>query len=277
MRALTFGLLLFFGQAFAQDCSCTGQSQDPIENGGDGAPLLWQSMERLYRSGSASWYCYERRVINRSDRDVTDVFWKVAGFEKSLIPKHDDRCDANPFAEGYQQPHPKGRLYFSVGGEFYPTAVYAPQHGFEDSKTASARILPAKDTPDLISVIEVSDRRSGAKGSIRFASSVRTSVKGTDFEYKLSSSGSEPVIVYWYIPLTEEFRNLKMSRNEPTALEPGAPVRRLTHSSDPVGWTAAAVQIFDRDRRWLATGIASAYCSLNGKAEPLLEQPTPRQ
>jgi hypothetical protein len=55
--------------------------------GGTGVPLVWQSLQRLLDSGSDNqhiWRCYERRITNKSDRDVTDVFWKVAGFERDF-------------------------------------------------------------------------------------------------------------------------------------------------------------------------------------------------
>jgi hypothetical protein len=66
-------------------------------------------------------------------------------------------------------------------------------------------------------------------------------------------------------------KSLEMNRSHPVTAATGEPVRRSARSSDPVGWTAAAVQIFDFDHRWLATGRASVYWSLKGKAEPLLE------
>src|SRR5262249_5813682 len=107
-----FIFLLLVAQAFAQSppkCECTGSSSDPPLEGGDGKPLNWHSLKRLYmpeNNNAAAWYCFERQVDNKSDRDVTDVYWKVgAGFEKDEIPKQDHRCDAAPF-EGEKKPHP---------------------------------------------------------------------------------------------------------------------------------------------------------------------------
>src|SRR5690242_6880811 len=98
MRIILMFLLLV-AQAFAQSppkCECTGSSSDPPLEGGDGKPLNWHSLKRLYmpeNNNAAAWYCFERGVENKSDRDVTDVYWKVAGFEKNEIAKQDSSCD----------------------------------------------------------------------------------------------------------------------------------------------------------------------------------------
>lgn len=213
-----------------------------------------------------------RRVDNKSDRDVTDIFWKVAGFERDVVPKQDSICDATPL-EGEEKPHPEGPLYYSTGPRFYDTTVYAPKGGFK----GAGKISAAKSTPELDSVIGVANRYSGGKTDIGFRASVKPSGDKSEFEYEVTSSGPEKLLVYWYIPLTDDFKPLNISRSAPITPMPGQAVRRSVRSSDPVGWTAATVQIFDYDHRWLATGIASVYCSMKGKAETLLEQPGPKE
>jgi len=89
---------------------------------------------------------------------------------------------------------------------------------------------------------------------------VTPSGEGNRFDYEVTSSATDKVLVYWYVPLTDDFK-LDMDRSHPLTAARGEPVRRSARSSDPVGWTAAAVQIFDFDRRWLATGRASVYCT----------------
>ncbi len=263
--------LMFVAPVFGQSptCSCTGTSNDPPLEGGDSKPLLWHSLKRLYMEGSnnsAAWYCFERRVDNKSDRDVTDVSWKVAGFEKDEIQKRDSTCDATAL-EGEKQPHPKGPLNYNVGDKPYNTSVYAPQDGFGG---AAAQVLKPESTPALTSEIEILDPIRKTKAKIIFHASVKPSNEGNRFDYEVISSANAKVLVYWYVPLTESFR-LDMDKSHPLTAAQGETVTRSARSSDPIGWTAATVQIFDFDRRWLATGRASVYCSLKGKAEPLLE------
>jgi hypothetical protein len=250
-------------------------------------PLLWQSVERvLQRSSPTSdaWYCYERQVSNKTDRDVTDIFWKVAGFEKDLILKQRTLCDTVTLPGNLKQPHPEGPLYYSIGTRSYPTVVYSPQNGYSlayspqsGKPNLSAKIVAPRGTPDLSSVIEVSDRAAATTTQIRLASSVHAKDRGNQFDYELTSSGPNKFVVYWFVPLTNEFNSLEMNRKSPAFLVPGATMHRSALSSDPIGWTQATVQIFDNNNRWLATGIASVYCSINGKPEPPLAQPEPRQ
>jgi hypothetical protein len=278
MRAFAFGFLIFVGPLFA-DCSCTGKSTDAIYNGGDGQPLLWKSMQRLLQGGSPRnpLYCYERQVENKSDRDVTDVFWKVAGFEKDLIPRKDFRCDASSLFGNLKHPDPTGPLYYNVSSKPYGTTSYSPEGGYP---TASARIFSKPEgTPELTSTIQVTVRPTVGRptaSTVSFRSSVRTLGRENQFEYELITSGSDKLLVYWNVPLTADFRTLEMGRNSLISLVPGAKVQKSARSVDPIGWTPAAVQIFDYQRRWLGTGIAAVYCSVNGKPEPPLEQPQPR-
>jgi hypothetical protein len=277
MRIALLAVLVCAGHMCAADCSCTGKG-DAEQHGGNSVPLRWQSIERLLDPGSSynpPWYCFEHRVFNDSASEVTDIFWKIARFERDSIPKHEDRCAVYMSQGDLQKPLPSGRMYYSVGVRYYDTTVYAPQGSGESSK--SARITMPKGTPELISVIEVSNRRSGLTSSIRFASSVRTESKVGTFEYGLSTSGTEKLLVYWYVPLTADFKALAMNSTSTITAIPGETVRRTVRSPDAVGWMPATVQIFDYDRHWLATGVASAYCSLQGKEQPFLPQPNPRQ
>lgn len=270
-------LILFFLVSVAQlcaqtagTCSCTGVSSNTPLEGGDGKPLHWRSLKRLVtpeNNDSTAWYCFERRVDNNSDRDVTDVFWKVAGFEKDEIPEQDSRCDAATL-QGEKKPHPQGPLYYNVGDQPYKTSAYAPEDGFED---ATAKVMKPVGTPELTSEIEISDPVKKTKAKITFRSSVTPSPEGNRFDYEVTSSASVKVLVFWYVPLTDDFRSLEMNRTHPLTAAPKETQRRSARSSDPVGWTAASVQIFDFDRRWIATGRASVYCSQRGQTEPLIE------
>jgi len=158
-------------------------------------------------------------------------------------------------------------LNYNVGDKPYNTSVYAPQDGFGG---AAAQVLKPESTPALTSEIEILDPIRKTKAKIIFHASVKPSNEGNRFDYEVISSANAKVLVYWYVPLTESFR-LDMDKSHPLTAAQGETVTRSARSSDPIGWTAATVQIFDFDRRWLATGRASVYCSLKGKAEPLLE------
>jgi hypothetical protein len=82
----------------------------------------------------------------------------------------------------------------------------------------------------------------------------------------MSSSGNVKVLVYWYVPSSPDFESLEISRGAPATVVAGTNAQYSVRSKDPIGWTAAAVQIFDYHEKWLATGIATVYCSLQGKA-----------
>lgn len=276
MRLAILSALLFVGQVFAADCSCTGKSDEEV-HGGNRDPLRWQSIVRLMDSGSAfnpPWNCFEHRVFNDSENEVTDIFWKVAKFEEDSIPKKDNRCQVYIGEGSIQKPLAEGLLYYSVGKRSYDTRVYAAQHRGEGAK---AEILIPRSTPELSSVIEVSNRWTGVKSSIRFQSSVRHSNNLNEFEYGVTTSGSEKLLVYWYVPLTKGFEPMRMDKSSTITAIPGETVRRTARSSDSAGWVLAPVQVFDYGLRWLATGVASAYCSIKGGAQPLLPQPNPRQ
>lgn len=279
MRVFVVGFLVFVSSLFA-DCPCPGQSNGPIFNGGDGQPLLWQSLQRLMQPGSSRnepLHCYERQVANKSDRDVTDVFWRVAGFERLLIPGRSAICDTSPLFGQLKQPDPQGPLYYNVSAKPYATTAYSPIGGFPN---VAATIFPKPEgTPDLTSTIQVAVRAPIGRptfSTLSFRSSVRTTGGKNQFGYEVMTSGSDKLLVFWNVPLTADFKTLEMNRNTPISVVPGSKVQRTAQSSDQIGWTPAAVQIFDYDNQWLATGIAAVYCSVNGKPEPLREQPRPR-
>jgi len=263
--------LIFAGSVYGQSapsCSCTNTSSDPTLEGGNGDPLRWHSVKHLYmpaEPNSPAWFCFERRVENKSDATVTDILWSVAGFERDEIPKQDSRCDATPL-EGEELPHPKGPLNYGAGTKFYPTSVYAPKGGFQQ---AAGTVSKPTSTPELNSLIEITDPATGKPARIAFRSSVVPSGEDNRFRYEVTSSAAEKLLVFWYVPLTPEFKSLEMSGKIPLTAAPGVPVQRAARSSDPVGWTAASVRIADVNGRWLGTGIASVYCSLKGEVEPL--------
>jgi len=166
---------------------------------------------------------------------------------------------------GEQKPDPRGPLYYSVGARHFSTEIYAPEAGF-----GTAKASVSGKSPELESSIEVTDPLTKKPVRVSFRASVAASETGHQFKYEITSFASDKLLVYWYVPMTADFKTLEMGRIPVTAA-PHEAITRSARSGDAVGWTTAQVQIFDFDKRWLATGVASAYCSLKGKAEPLLE------
>src|ERR1700730_18103254 len=92
--AATFGVLVVAlgAVSVAQIPNCNCPTQTPAlysNNGGDATPLDW--FFRSYdnpqpQNPQQKMICYVRQVHNRSARDVADVWWTVAHFERDLIP-----------------------------------------------------------------------------------------------------------------------------------------------------------------------------------------------
>src|SRR5206468_1908706 len=126
--------------------------------------------------------------------------------------------------------------------------------------------------------ISISDPLKKTAAKIVFRASVTEAAGGKHrFDYSVTSSANDKVLVYWYVPLTEDFSSLEMTRDHPLTAAPNDTVHKSAVSGDPVGWSAATVQVFDFDRRWLATGTASVYSSLKGQAEKPLEPASGKQ
>jgi len=86
--------------------------------------------------------------------------------------------------------------------------------------------------------------------------------------------GGMKYAVYWYIPLTPDFMRLKINLNNPITAATGDTSKYSIESTDQIGWAPALVQVLDDSlKHWLATGVASAYCSLRGKTEPVRQLP----
>src|SRR4029077_19337613 len=102
--------------------------------------------------------------------------------------------------------------------------------------------------------VEVTDPLSKKPVRVSFRASVEPSGKGHRFKYEVTSFASDKLRVYWYVPMTEEFKSLEMG-SIPVTAAPRELVTRSAQSGDPVAWTTAQVQIYDFDKRWLATGF----------------------
>lgn len=188
---------------------CTGKSPDPPYRGGDQNPLTWFSLERLEQTGGPKQpptYTYERSVQNHSSRDVTDVYWPVAGYERKIVPAGQRLCEQTMLDSALEVPSPTGPLHYGVGTSHYLTTVYAPGTGWP-SKLAFTP--PTETQPELSSAMEVAVRTSdGFKiCTIRLMSSVAAlpGKESVSYRYEFSNEGEAPVRVFWDIPRSPDF------------------------------------------------------------------------
>jgi hypothetical protein len=240
-------------------CSCTGQSADRHE-GGNGAPLRWSSLMRQVGSNPRTGpeYCYERSVDNQSDRDVTNVYWEVAGIERPYLEKHQPICDATSMTGVFKSPDPAGPLNFNTGTQSYSTTVYSPSSGWA-GQTAAPN---APNVPPLTSTMQIPIKGAGI-ATVTLTSSLRTEGNTHIFTYELSNAG--PAIrVFWNVPVTDDFRSLEFLPNSPITVPPAGRVTREAKSLDPVGVAVADVHVYAADLTWLGSGVASAYASTKG-------------
>jgi hypothetical protein len=269
--AMVIALSFSFGvPAHTQtQCACTGQSSDRHE-GGDASPLRWMSLARLVRSTPTSGpeYCYERRVDNQSDRDVTDIYWPVAGVERPWVGAHQPICDATSMPGAYRQPHPTGPLHYNTGPQSYPTTVYAPPFGWPTQMT---QLKEGQGAPALASTLQIPIKGVGI-ATLSFTSSVRTVGNMRVFQYEITNNGPE-VRVFWNVPLTQDFRPLEFLPNAPATMVPGGQIMRQVQSSDPLAVAVADVHVYTRELGWLGSGIATAYVSARGVRQIPLPRP----
>jgi hypothetical protein len=165
-----------------------------------------------------------------------------------------------------------GDLYVGVGRYFAKTTPYV-------MGSKAGEIAATNGKRELVSTIEFVDSQFGEKVELRFVSTITSLAEGNHrFDYSVATSafsrGSMKYVVFWYLPLTEEFQRLHMSLNAPITAETGEANRYSIESRDQIAWTPALVQVFDYDlKRWLATGVAAAYCSQRGIVEPSRQLP----
>jgi hypothetical protein len=85
-------LLLALPPVFATHCKCEGikdPKTDSERKDQDNVPPHWQSIQRLDHRAEAAGLsdrrCYEKRITNATQADMTDVWWAVANFYRAVI------------------------------------------------------------------------------------------------------------------------------------------------------------------------------------------------
>jgi hypothetical protein len=251
------------------------QHKEAVEQTDHDASLAWYSVALLLAPGKSTRGvvadCIADFVENKTGHDVRNVIWPVADeYRENVIPAHDALRHSHS-VDG-EVPLRSGDLYVGVGRYFKNTTPYV-------AESKPGDVAAANGKRELISTIEFVDSRLGEKVELRFLSMITSLADGRHrFDYSMATSafnkGSMKYVVFWYVPLTEEFQRLHMSLKAPITAETGETARYSTESADQIAWTPALVQVFDYDRkRWLATGVASAYCSQRGITEPAHQLP----
>jgi hypothetical protein len=252
-------------------CECTGNAPAPDKReGGDGQPLRWSSIVRqIASSQSGPLYCYERRVENRSGREVTDVYWPIAAYRKSSIDKTSALCDPISMLGVVNQPDPTGPLTYNTGPNPYATTVRAPGAGWGKTTAGQRTGLG----PALTSAVQIPVSGVGV-ATVRFTSTVRREGAFTIFRFEMTSQGPD-VRVFWNVPVTDGFAQLEFTPNAPPTLAAGRALVREVRSIDQVAIAVADVHAYTNDMRWLGSGAASAYVSAEGKSRTPINIPPP--
>jgi hypothetical protein len=271
MRRVAFMAALYtVATALAIDaqCACTGNSPAQKYEGGDGTPLRWYSLQRLIRPGTSHSdpvHCYERQVTNDSSRDVTDVYWRVAGFERPLIEAGAPVCDATSMLGHLEQPHVKGPLNHGVGTRAYGTTVYAPAGGWGRQMA----LVNGREPPPLEATIQIPIRGKETT-TLEFRSTVVSDGSGYVYRYEMANKGQNEVRVFWNVPITSEFASLEFIPGSPIVMAAKSSVARQARSADKLAWAVAEVHVYSADLTWLGTGSAAAYASSLGKPQVAL-------
>lgn len=285
---LTAVLLLIALPVSAECSKCTGKSRDHIYQGGGQSPLSWYSLQRLEhpgnQSGSPPIYCYEQKVQNHSDREVADIYWPVAGYQRDLLPPQSADCCCQPTSiPGHlKYPHPMGLLYYGPGSaSSYPTTTYAPKEGWPVFTKMSA----GPQYPSLTAALQFAVRTREGKlvvSNVGLLSTVFQSPVEEKYVYlyEFQNDGPEPLFIFWNIPQTDEFRKqFPMDIKKPLPLPPDDRVFRIVISEQIPAWAHTTVLVFNIERKVIARGTAAGFVFEKGEIikNPLLEWETPER
>jgi hypothetical protein len=125
----------------AQGCICDGQLTARFHDG-DGDPLSWTYAEYLVLPGNGQHparICYLREVENRTDNEVRDIHWPIAGYFRRFLQKGVKR--SCPEVDGDPKPEPTmGGLFFGPSSQSYDTTVIEPKEGWRNQFAAGSSI-----------------------------------------------------------------------------------------------------------------------------------------
>ena len=184
---LTFALIVCAGATAAaqtRTCACQGKLiRNKAISGGDSRPLTWDfsvSLQEPASTDKRQILCYLRNVFNHStEDDVHDVSWKVAYYERSLIPARTPQTSCLPLGGEVKSVPTPGPLTYGVSFQPYDTSVWPPEEGWLPKKAEATTSNPLQKSFDPLQS-EIAFAYRTKDGELR-ASQVAIS-SGADFD-----------------------------------------------------------------------------------------------
>jgi hypothetical protein len=208
--SVLIAMLLIMPLVIFAQCECTEQSREHIYRGGDDLHLSWYSLQRQEHDGDPTGdpppiFCYERKVQNRTDQEVTDIYWPIAGYQKKILPAQSLKCccDSTSVPGPIKQPLPQGPLYYGPGNSHYSTTVYQPRDGWQ-TRTANFRPMElVAEYPALTSGMQLAIRTSNGEvtvSNVKLQSKlyfITTPEKLYEYLYEFRNVGTEPLYIFF--------------------------------------------------------------------------------
>jgi hypothetical protein len=140
---VTAPIILVGAASDAQSPSCGCPNARPIQARaeGDGSPLNW-AFSAILRAAPSDpsrprIICYYKMVENRSAQEVRDILWRVAGYQRTVIPPNSSRPACVDFAGEIKTAPEQGPLNFGTSSQAYDTTVWQPATGWLPKSTAT--------------------------------------------------------------------------------------------------------------------------------------------
>src|ERR1039458_7591254 len=213
------------------------QRKDAVEQTDHTPSLAWHSVALLLDPGKVTRQavadCIADFVENKTDHVIRNVLWPIADdYREDLIPPHDALTHFH--SVGGEAPMREGPLYVGVGRYFETTTPYV-------AALKPSEIATTNGKRELVSGIEFVDSRFGERVKLQFMSTVTSLAgEGHEFDYSVRTSafnkGSMKYVVYWYVPLTDDFQRLRINLESPITAATGEIARYSIASTAPAGW-----------------------------------------
>ena len=135
-------------------------------------------------------------VYNFSDSPVVNVWWKIAGYARRMIPQHgkNSSCSLLP---GELDPSPRpGPLYYGISSEHYDTTVRPPRDGWIQQAAAPS----STDMPLIRSTFDVNVGDSSAQ-LVMYSSASTEDRKFYELKYEMENHGNVAVLMVVNLPM----------------------------------------------------------------------------
>jgi hypothetical protein len=245
----------------AQECDCPGKRLDQFK-GNHQAPLDWWFSTSVVREGrpdSQPLMCYSRTVYNFSDSPVVNVWWKIAGYARRMIPQHgkNSSCSLLP---GELDPSPRpGPLYYGISSEHYDTTVRPPRDGWMQQAAAPS----STDMPLIRSTFDVNVGDSSAQLVI-YSSASTEDRKFYELKYEMENHGNVAVLMVVNLPMVGS-----MDKDLPFLsgflMPPESRKTFFSKTFEPIDVQRATVLVLDENKKGLAADVVGVYAPIGGK------------